>query len=264
MKAALSTDLHNTIAQQLYEAEKSRVCIPKLAETYPDINIVDSYKIQQIGLEKKLKEGHRIVGRKIGLTSKGMLEQLGADQPDYSYLLDYMMVPEGTPADTENLISPRIEGEIAFIMNEDLEGPGVTPADVQNATAWVVPCFEVCDCRYTDWKVSVRDTIADMAGASRFMIGSGATRIDEVNLRNIGMIVEKNGELAGTGAGAEVMGSPLNSMAWLVNKLAEFDTGLKKGDIVLSGAFIKAFPAESGDIFTLEVDGFPSLSMKFR
>ena len=264
MRPELTTQQHKQIAEDLYRAEKTLVTIPKLSDAYPDINIVDSYTIQQLGLEKKLKDGCRIIGRKIGLTSKGMLEQLGADQPDYSYLLDYMLIPEGSPAKMGQLISPRIEGEIAFIMGEDLEGPGVTPADVQNATAWVVPCFEICDCRYVDWKVGVRDTIADMAGASRFMIGSGAKRPNEVNLRNIGMIVEKNGELVGTAAGAEVMGSPLNSMAWLANKLAEFDTGLKKGDIVLSGSFIKAFPAAAGDVFVLSVDGFPSVTMRFE
>lgn len=264
MKAKLTNELHRKIAEDLYVAEKEFKRIPVISKVYPEMTLADSYAIQQIGLEKRLLDGCRIVGRKIGLTSKGMMEQLNATQPDYGYLLDYMLVPEGQAVDTENLLEPRIEGELAFIMAEDLQGPGVTAADILNATAWVVPCFEVCDDRYETWNVTVTDTIADIAGAGRFMIGSGAKRVNEVNLRNIGMIVEKNGELMGSAAGAEVMGSPVNSMAWLANKLAEFDTGLKKGDIVLSGAFMKALDAVSGDVFTLEVDGFPALTMKFR
>lgn len=133
-----------------------------------------------------------------------------------------------------------------------------------NSTAWIVPCFEVCDARYKSWKVTVKDTISDNAGASRFVLGSNPKRVSEANLKCIGMVIEKNGELVGSAAGAEVMGTPVNSMIWLANKLSEYGDGLRKGDIVLSGSFMSALPCEARDCYCLIVDGFPSLTLQFE
>ena len=252
----LDEALRSEIARQLYEAEKSCKPIPNLTTRYPQITLDDAYDIQTRGRQLRLEEGNLIVGRKIGLTSRGMMELLHCDTPDYGYLLNTMLINEGSSCRREELNIPILEGEIAFIMGEDLQGPGVTTADVLNSTAWVVPCFEVCDGRYPDWKVTVRDTISDNAGASRFMLGSKPKRIEDVNLKGIGMVMERNGELIGSAAGAEVMGTPLNSVTWLINKLAEYGDGLKKGDIVLSGAFIAAVPCEKGDYFVMSLDGF--------
>lgn len=259
----LDEALRSEIARQLYEAEKSCKPIPNLTTRYPQITLDDAYDIQTRGRQLRLEEGNLIVGRKIGLTSRGMMELLHCDTPDYGYLLNTMLINEGSSCRREELNIPILEGEIAFIMGEDLQGPGVTTADVLNSTAWVVPCFEVCDGRYPDWKVTVRDTISDNAGASHFMLGSKPKRIEDVNLKGIGMVMERNGELIGSAAGAEVMGTPLNSVTWLINKLAEYGDGLKKGDIVLSGAFIAAVPCEKGDYFVMSLDGFPSISLKF-
>lgn len=264
MKAQLTKEIQEQIAKELYEAEKTRDPISKLSRMYPQINVVDSYGIQQIGLTLRLQDGHKIVGRKIGITSKGMQQQLQVDTPDYGYLLDNMMLEEGRACEMKELVSPRVEGELAFIFEKDLQGPGVTYADVCNCTSWIVPCFEVCDTRIANWDVTVRDTIADNAGASRFVLGSGPKRISELNPRLVGMVVEKNGIMIGSAAGAEVMGNPIASVAWLANKLAEFGTGLKAGDIVLSGAFMSAIPAIAGDVFTLSVDGFPGVNLRFQ
>lgn len=258
-----SKEEQTALAEKLYEAEKTVEPIDTLTPQFPDMTIEDAYAIQKAGLKMRLKDGATVVGRKIGITSRGMMEKLNVDSPDFGYLLDTKMLPEGTCCVRKELNIPIVEGEIAFIMGEDLKGPGVTPADIMNATSWVVPCFEICDGRFPNWTVTVRDTISDNAGAGKFVLGSSPKRISEVNLRYIGMVFEKNGKFADSAAGAEVMGSPVNSMMWLVNQLAVFGDGLKKGDIVLSGSFIAAIPAEAGDDFCLHVDGFPALSLKF-
>ena len=261
----LDANTHSQIAVQLYEAEKTNRPIPLLTETYPTITQEDAYAIQQEGLKLALADGEKIVGRKIGLTSRGMMEQLGCDSPDYAYLTASTMIPEGSPCIRSELNIPIVEGELAFIMGEDLDKAYVTTADILNATAWVVPCFEVCDARYPSWKgVTVKDTISDRAGAARYMLGSAPKRLHEINPRGIGMVIEKNGALLGSGAGAEVMGSPVTSVMWLANKLLEYGTCLKKGDIVLSGAFLAADAAQAGDVYTVSLDGFPSLTMKFE
>jgi len=263
-QCGLSKELHQTIANQLYEAEQKNRPIRKLTEQYPQITQEDAYAIQKIGLECRLKDGAKIVGRKIGITSSGMMKLLNCNTPDYGYLLDNMLIYEGNSVISSELNIPLLEGEIAFIMGEDLKGPGVTPAQILTCTAGVVPCFEVCDGRYQNWDVTVIDTISDDAGAARFVLGGKPKRISDIDLRCIGMVIEKNGQFVGSAAGAEVMGSPINSMAWLVNKLSQYGDGLHKGDVVLSGAFMSAIPSKAGDFYCLHVDGFPALTLKFE
>ena len=236
----LSSAEQEIIAQRLYEAEKETSYIPLLTEAYPEMTQDDAYAIQSAGLKMRLAEGKQVVGHKIGITSLGMMKLLNVDTPDYGYLLNSGMLLEGEPCRRSDMNIPIVEGEIAFLMGRDLTGP-VTPADIL-----------------------VRDTISDDAGASKFLIGSSPKTVQDINLRNIGMVIEKNGRLYGTGAGAEVLGNPVNSMTWLVNKLAEYGIGLKKGEIVLSGAFLAADPAQADDVYTLSVDGFPSLTLRFE
>lgn len=254
---------HVAIAKDLYNARVNNKPIQLLTEKYPEITQEDSYAIQKEGLKLRLAEGEKIVGRKIGITSLGMMRMLNCDTPDYGYLLASTMLRNGETCKRDELNIPIVEGELAFIMGEDLNVDVVTEADIMNATAWVLPCFEVCDGRYPSWKVTVRDTISDNAGAAKFMIGSQPKRIHEINPRNIGMIMEKNGVLLGSAAGVEVMGSPVASMTWLANKLLSYGDYLKKGDIVLSGAFMAADPAAKGDTYTVSLDGFPALTIKF-
>ena len=261
---ALSRELHKEIAARLYAAERTNTPIALLSEQYPAMTMDDAYAIQQEGLALRLADGARVVGRKIGITSRGMMRMLNCDTPDYGHLLAHTVIPEGQPCPRRALNLPIVEGELAFIMGEDLNGGPVTTADILNATAWVLPCFEICDARFPSWKVTVLDTISDNAAAARFMLGSRPKRLHEINPRAIGMVMEKNGALLGSGAGAEVMGSPVTSVAWLANKLLEYGAHLAKGDIVLSGAFLAAAPAESGDVFTLSLDGFPSLTVAFE
>lgn len=263
MRTQMTSKDMKEIANALYLAEKNGNPIKKISAQFMDMTMDDAYQIQELGTALRVNEGMHIIGRKIGITSKGMQRQLNATTPDYGCLLSNMLLREGEPCLMSGLILPRIEGEIAFVLDRDLKGPDVTVADVYNSTAWVFPCFEVCDTRIENWDVTVLDTISDNAGGSKFVMGSAPKRLSEINPKLIGMLVEKNGVAIDTAAGAEVMGNPVEAVAWLANKLSEFDISLKAGDIILSGAFLSAIPAVAGDVFTLSLDGFPSLNLRF-
>ena len=261
---ALTAEMHTQLAAKLYEAEKNNTPIPLLTTEHPELTLDDAYAIQQYGLDLRTADGGVVVGRKIGITSRGVMEMLNCDSPDYGYLLAHTELTEGQPLIRSNLNAPMIEGELAFVIGEDLIGSSLTVADITNAISWVIPCFEVCDSRYPDWEITVTDTIADNAAASHFMLGTHPKRLSEINPRSIGMVIEKNGTLLGTGTGAEVMGSPIASVTWLAKKLMEYGTFLKKGNIVLSGSFMAGDLVSSGDVYTMTLDGFPPLTMRIQ
>jgi 2-keto-4-pentenoate hydratase len=254
---------YEKIATQLVAAEKDRKPIGTLTDAYPDMSIVDAYRIQQAIIEIKLSKGRRIIGKKIGLTSRGMQQLLGVNEPDFGQLLDNMLIPEGLACSRDALLQPKVEGELAFILKEDLEGPGVTIADVYRATEFVVPAFEIVDSRIRDWKIKLADTVADNASSARLVLGSRMAPVGDVDLRLIGMLLEKNGEAVNSGVGAEVWGNPAAAVAWLANKLSEFGLALEAGEIILSGALTAAVPAEAGDVFTVSFHGLGSLNLKF-
>lgn len=260
----LSEELHARIAERLYNATKNNAPIPLLSREYSVITMADAYAIQQKGLEYRLADGAEMVGRKIGITSEGMMKLLGCNTPDYGYLLASTQIPEGGSCNRAELNSPIVEGELAFILGKDLKDVPITAEDIIDATLRVVPCFEVCDTRFSNWKVTVRDTISDNAGAARFMLGTSSKILDEVDPATLSMTMEKNGQPMGSATGAEVMGSPINSMVWLANKLLEYGDNLAAGDVVLSGAFMAADPATFGDTYTMTIEGFPPLTLSFE
>ena len=252
------------IAEALYEAERHAKPIGKITAKYPEMNILDAYAIQQMGIKLRMTGKASIVGRKIGITNPSMMERLNAASPDFGTLLSTKMVLEGVPLRRADLILPRIEGELAFIMGEELKGPGITFADVYNATSWVVPCFEICDTRVENWSGTVRDSVADNAGAGYFMLGTAPKRLHEINPRLVGMVMERNGMVLGSAAGVEVMGNPVTAVTWLANELGRFNVSLKKGDIILSGAFLDSRTVNAGDIYTLSMDGFPAITLRIQ
>jgi len=192
-----------------------------------------------------------------------MHEMLGVSEPDYGHLLDRMLVYEdfGMPAST--LIAPRIEGEIAFVLDSDLTGPGVTPSDVVRATAGVMPALEIIDSRVKDWKIKIQDTVADNASGAAFVVGAEMVPIKGLDLRKVGFVFIKNGKIAATAAGAAVLGSPVQSVAWLANKLGAYGIGLKAGEIILSGSAVAALPVAQGDSISLTVDRIGAVSCFF-
>lgn len=254
---------YQKIASQLHEAQKKARQIAPIIKMEPELTIEDAYKIQLAGLDLKKAEGRKVIGMKIGLTSKAMQNMLGVNEPDYGHLTDDMMLHPGQACQVRTLIQPKIEGELAFCLKKPLKGPGVTMADVYNATAFIAPALEIVDSRIQDWKISLADTIADNGSSAALVLGGVMKPADQVDLRLVGMILEKNGELVNSGCGAEVLGHPAASVAWLANKLAEFGLGLEEGHIILSGAVTAALPVQAGDSFTASFTGLGSVGVRF-
>ncbi len=209
-------------------------------------------------------DGEQIIGKKVGVTSPAVQEALGVFQPDFGYLTDKMLYSNGgsMPVSTE-LIQPRAEGEIAFMLNKDLNGPGVTNEEVLEATEYVAPCFEVVDSRIKDWKVKIQDTVADNASCGLFLLGEDRVGPDGLDFPALHMRVYKNGEFLSEGMGSAALGSPVNSVCWLANTLGEYGITLNAGDIVLSGSLVPLEPVVAGDEMRLEVDGVGTASVRF-
>ncbi|QQO10940.1 2-keto-4-pentenoate hydratase [Breznakiella homolactica] len=252
------------IAQMLYEAEKKPEQVSAPTAAYPGMTIEDAYAVQLENIGRKLnQDGERLIGMKVGLTSKAMQKLLGVNEPDYGHLTDRMLLLEGAPCECSKLLQPKVEGELAFCLDKPLKGPGVTLADVYNATAWVVPSIEIVDSRVKDWKITLADTVADNGSSAMLVLGSAMRPVKDVDMRLTGMTLEKNGELINSGAAAEVLGNPAAAVAWLANKLSEFGIGMEAGSIVLAGALTAAQPAVPGDSFTVSFQGMGSISLRF-
>jgi len=241
-------------AQRLIEASRDLKPIDPITETYPQIIIEEAYRIQLITVEDRTKKGGKVVGKKIGLTSPAMQQMFNVNEPDYGQLLDDMLIYQGEELSTSRLLQPRIEGEIAFILDRDLIGPGITPADVIRATAGVTAALEIIDSRIRDWKIKIQDTVADNASSGAFVLGSKFVPLPGLDTRCVGFVMTKNGKLAGTGAGAAVLGNPVQAVTWLANKMGEYKIPLKAGEIILSGAAAAAVPVQAGDSIHLTVD----------
>jgi 2-keto-4-pentenoate hydratase len=250
-------------AQRLRQAEQNRSTLAPLTATIPGITIADAYAIQLALIDAKKKDGAKIVGKKIGLTSQAMQRMLNVDQPDYGHILDGMIVQDGSEFPVRELIQPKIEPEIAFILERDLKGPGVTPMQVLAATRFVVPALEIIDSRIEGWKIKLCDTIADNASSARVVLGGPPRRVDQLDLRLIGMVMEKNGQIAHTGAGAAILGHPANAVAWLANAIGEFGVALQAGEIVMPGAICAAVDVAAGDYLRASFDGLGTVSVRF-
>ena len=252
-----------TLAEMLLKAEETRQPMAPLSESDPGITVEDAYRIQLRVMEMKKSTGQVVVGKKIGLTSLAMQAMLGVKEPDYGHILNGMVVMEGEKVSTSELIAPRIEGEIAFVLKEELKGPGVTLTDVLRASEGVVPALEIIDSRIKDWKIKLVDTVADNASSARIVLGGVLTPLPGVDLRTIGMVMEKNGEGVATAAGAAVLGHPAQAVAWLANKLSTYGIVLKKGEVILSGSLTAAVPVAAGDFFRADFGVLGDVKIKF-
>ena len=254
---------HRQIAAALHVADKENRQISPITVSEPALNLADAYAIQLAGVDLKKAEGHKVVGMKIGLTSRAMQEMFEVNEPDYGHLTDRMIIREGEGCSLSRISQPKVEGELAFILKAPLKGPGLSLADVYQATAFVCPALEIIGSRVGGGKLTLLDSVADNGSAGAFVLGGRLTPIEQVDLRLLGMILEKNGRLVNSGCGAEVMGHPAAAVAWLANKLAEFDISLKAGHIILSGALTAAQPAAAGDAFSAIFAGLGSASVFF-
>jgi 2-keto-4-pentenoate hydratase len=252
------------LARKLVEAAETQTPVEPLTARYPDLTLADAYGIQLAIVELRLAAGRKIIGKKIGLSSKVMQELLGVDEPDYGHLFDNMIVPAGEAVAMDGLVRPRCEAEIAFVLGDDLSGPGVTVADVLTATDGVMPALEIVDTRIRDWEIKLEDTVADNGSSALIVLGGTITPVIDLDLRLLGMLFSQNGRTAGTGTGAEALGHPAASVAWLANKLAEFDVTLQAGEIILSGSLAGAPLVSAGDVFVAEFDHLGTVSVGFE
>lgn len=262
-QTALSPEQILALGDELHAALTLRRPVDPLSNRYPSITVDEAYRIQLRMVERRLQAGEKVVGKKIGVTSKVVMDMLQVNQPDFGHLLSKMIVNEGEPVCAGALIAPRAESEVAFILSRDLVGPGVTAADVVRATDCVMPCFEIVDSRIRDWKIRIQDTVADNASCGMLLLGGARKSPHRIDLALAGMVLEKNGEIVSTSTGASVQGSPVNAVAWLANTLGRLGIRLKAGEVILSGSQSPLVPVAAGDSLVCSVGGLGSTSVRF-
>jgi len=258
----LSDDVIKEIIRKLLDAEVSVRPVESLTTTYPGITLVDARKVNLGILNERLRRGERVVGFKVAFTSKAMQQAWGVDKPEWGYLTSGMLVPDGGEVDSKKLIQPRVEPEIAFLLKEDVRGPGVSVSDILKATEGVLPAIEIVDSRVSG-KRRVEDFVADSSGAARVVFGGVIRDVKELDLRLVGCVVEINGEVVATAVGAAVMNNPVNSLVFLANALAEVGEYLRAGQVVISGSLVAAIPVKAGDYVKVTFDRIGSVSVKF-
>jgi 2-keto-4-pentenoate hydratase len=254
--------LHDELAEELWQAERTRVAVAPLSARH-ELDIADAYAVQTRNVDRRLAAGGRIIGRKVGLTSRPMQLVLGVDEPDYGVLFDDMVVEDGDEVPLSRLLQPRVEAELAFVMERDLVGPGVTTGTALAAVAGVLPSLEIVDSRVADWQIKLVDTVADNASCGLLVLGGRMRRVDELDLRLLGVVVSRGGQVIDTGAGAAALGNPIRCVAWLANKLAAFGASLHAGDVVLPGAVHRMVPVRAGDVFRAEFAHLGAVTARF-
>ncbi|MGN6651992.1 2-oxo-hept-4-ene-1,7-dioate hydratase [Trinickia sp.] len=265
----LAADTHAALADELREAERTRVQVQHFSKRYPEMTIEDSYEIQRRWIESERAAGRAVIGHKIGLTSRAMQIASSITEPDYGSLLDSMLIQDGAEVEASRFIVPRLEMEFAFILGQPLQGPGTTVFDVLRATDYIVPALELIDARIElfdrETKVprKVLDTIADNAANAGIALGGRPMKPDAVDWRWAGALLFKNGVIEESGLGAAVLGHPANGVAWLANKLAPYGETLQAGEIVLGGSFTRPVACAVGDTFHADYGPLGSISVRF-
>lgn len=251
------------IAEQLRAAELNRNPIPPIIDSWSGLDVIDAYEIQLINIRARADAGASIRGHKVGLSSRAMQEMMGVNEPDYGHLLDDMFVYESFEQPVDRYCMPRVEVEVGFVLGSPLTGPGCTVADVLRATEFVVPSIEIIDSRIRDWKISLIDTIADNASSAGVVIGGNRTRPDEIELRTIGAVLRRNGEIIATGSSGAVLGNPATAVAWLANKVARFGVKLEAGHVILPGSCTRAYDVKAGDHIRADFDVLGNVQVSF-
>jgi 2-oxo-hept-3-ene-1,7-dioate hydratase len=258
-----------SLARQLQQARRTRTQLRHVSRAHPQMTIEDGYAIQRAWVALELAEGRSIKGRKIGLTSRAMQLSSQITEPDYAPLMDDMFFEAGGDIPIERFIAPRVEVELAFILDKPLKGPGVTLFDVLSASAWVTPAIEIIDARIEQFDRETRaprkvfDTISDFAANAGIVLGGRPVRPHDVDLRWVGALLHKNGVIEESGLAAAVLNHPATGVAWLANKIAPHGEQLQAGDVVLAGSFTRPTPAERGDTFHADYGPLGSVAFRF-
>jgi 2-oxopent-4-enoate hydratase len=249
------------IADELATAERQRVPVEPLTGRIEGFDLASAYAVQSIVMGRRLSAGARLVGHKVGLTNVAMQQQLGVDEPDFGRFVDDMEVPADGVVALSDLIAPRVEPEIAFVLARDLAGPGVTAGDVLAATDSVAPALEIIDSRIVDWRIKLADTVADNASSSRFVVGPRRP-VSGVDLVALEGVLTRDGEIVGSGRGEAVIGDPAAAVAWLVNTLAAYGESLSAGEVVLPGALCASVPLASGRVFAASMGDLGAVTVE--
>lgn len=265
----LDQDKIKALALELDSAEKKRMQVRQFSLQYPEITIEDAYTVQKEWVAHKIAEGRKLVGHKIGLTSRAMQVSSNITEPDYGTLLDDMVFEEGSDIPFDRFIVPRVEVELAFILGKDLTGPNCTIFDVLDATDYVIPAIEIIDARLhnvdpeTGITRKVFDTISDNAANAGIVLGGRPIKPHELDLRRISAILYRNGVIEESGVSAAVLNNPIKGVAWLANKLHPHGVTLKAGQIILGGSFTRPVAARPGDTFHVDYDQLGSIAFRF-
>ena len=259
----IATDKIELLAKILREAQNSKKTCRPIREIIGVEDIATAYAIQDINNQIRIKQGARIVGRKIGLTSKAVQKQLGVDQPDYGTLLHSMEVLNGDSISMKELMQAKVEAEIAFVLKEDLDSPTLSTADLLSAINYALASIEIVGSRIENWNIKITDTIADNASASHFVIGHQPVKLENIDLINCQMSMTKNGEKVSEGTGAACLGSPINATLWLARTMAALKQPLRAGELILSGALGPMASVEAGDTFVAKFSGLGEVSVSF-
>ena len=249
---------------ELYHALRDGRTVPPLIARDPSLTIDDAYAISLDALARRRADGERVIGTKIGVTSKAVQDMLGVHQPDFGFLTDRMLAKGVIDIAAHNLIQPRAEAEIAFILKAPLNGPGVTAAQVVAATEAIAPCFEIVDSRIEGWKIGIVDTVADNASCGVFVLGEARVDPRDFDLPALRVTVTKNGAPLSEGYGSAVQGDPAQAVAWLANTLGEYGVTLDAGDVILSGSLVPLEDARPGDVFEMTLEGVGTCEARFE
>ena len=250
------------LARRLRDAYAGSPVAP-LRDWLDPTDVDNAYAIQNINTQFWKNQGRRIVGRKVGLTSQAVQKQLGVDQPDFGVLFDDMSIPNGGVLRTDQVIQPKAEAEVAFVISRDLNDVNATQQSIVGAVELAMPAIEIVDSRIADWKITFADTVADNGSSAFFTVGEGKA-LDGLDLWTCGMVLEINGAVVSLGAGAACLGHPLNAVAWLARTLAERDDPLRAGDIVLSGALGPMVAIQPGDQVRATIGGLGSVAFSYE
>lgn len=252
-----------TLAEHLENAELNANAVTKITDDHPDMDWDDAYNIQWEIRRRKVERGNRIVGLKMGLTSWAKMKQMGVETPIYAFLADYFSIDEGAEVNTSELIHPKVEAEVAVVTSAPLSGPGCSIAHVMAAIECVMPAIEVIDSRYENFRFDLKSVIADNASSSRFVTGGNVRRLDQLDLKTLGVVMEKNGEVVELGAGAAVLGHPLAAVSMLANMLGERGEEIPAGSFIMTGGITAAVAVEAGDTISVRYEDLGSITTQF-
>lgn len=262
-RAPESNERLQEAAAQLRQARATGMPCDPVSDQFKVNSVADAYAIQEINTHHALKQGRRLVGRKVGLTSQAVQQQLRVNQPDFGMLFADMEALDGDTVDTSSLIQPKAEGEIAFVLGRDLDQSDLVMSELLSSIEYVLPAIEIVDSAIRDWRISLVDTVADNASSARYVLGRQITRLSTLDLRLEGMLLEKNYAQASIGTGAACLGDPLHACLWLARTMSEFGRPLKAGDVILSGALGPMTPVQAGDYLHMRLTRLGEVSCRF-